>query len=265
VLSIGKMVVGAEQYYLGMVAQGQEEYYTGRGESPGYWFGGGASLLDLQGEVAPDDLRQVLNGMAPQSGAPLGVIRSDPKGRVAGFDLTFSAPKSVSLLYGLGDDYMSRAVRSAHDQAVAEGLTYLERHALFARRGTDGTRRIATSGLVGAAFVHRTSRSGDPQLHTHVLAANVVLGSDGRWSAPDARLLYFHARTAGFVYQAALRAGLAETLGVQFGPVERGSAEVSGIDRLKSRSHNRSDSLSGKPVHSLQPARLAVKGLPPGV
>jgi conjugative relaxase-like TrwC/TraI family protein len=85
---------------------------------------------------------------------------------------------------------------------VADGIDYLEHHATSARRGHDGTTRIATSGLLGAAFVHRTSRAGDPQLHTHVLAANVVLGANGRWSAPDTRLLYIHARTAGFVYQA---------------------------------------------------------------
>jgi conjugative relaxase-like TrwC/TraI family protein len=113
---------------------------------------------------------------------------------------------------------------------VTEGVAYLERHALFARRGTDGMRRIRTTGLVAAAFVHRTSRNGDPQLHTHVLAANAVLGEDGRWSASDARGLYAHARTAGFVYQASLRAGLVESLGVAFGPVHRGAAEIEGID-----------------------------------
>ena len=149
---------------------------------------------------------------------------------MSGFDLTFSAPKSVSLLWGLSDSETSAAVRAAHDRAVAEGLAYLERHATFARRGTNGESRIETSGLVAAAFVHRTSRNGDPQLHTHVLAANVVLGADGRWSAPDARLLYFHARTAGFVYQASLRAGLVEALGVRFGPVVRGAAELVGAD-----------------------------------
>jgi conjugative relaxase-like TrwC/TraI family protein len=84
--------------------------------------------------------------------------------------------------------------------------------------------------LVGAAFVHRTSRNGDPQLHTHVLAANAVLGEDGRWLAPDASGLYAHARTAGFVYQASLRAGLVESLGVTFGSVHRGAAEIEGVD-----------------------------------
>jgi Ti-type conjugative transfer relaxase TraA len=89
---------------------------------------------------------------------------------------------------------------------------------------------MSAHGLLAAAFDHRTSRAGDPQLHTHVLVANLVLGFDGRWSAPDARLLYFHARTAGFVYQASLRAGLVESLGVRFGPVTRGTAEIADLD-----------------------------------
>jgi conjugative relaxase-like TrwC/TraI family protein len=228
-LSIGKMVAGAEDYYLGVVAQGKEEYYTGAGEAPGNWMGSGTTALGLRGEVAPDDLRAVLAGLSPKDGSPLSG-RHAGASRVSGFDLTFSAPKSVSVLWGLSHSETSAAVRAAHDGAVAEGLEYLERHATVARRGVGGERRIETSGLVAAAFVHRTSRNGDPQLHTHVLAANVVLGSDGRWSSPDARLLYFHARTAGFVYQASLRAHLVEALGVRFGPVTRGAAELVGSD-----------------------------------
>jgi conjugative relaxase-like TrwC/TraI family protein len=229
VLSIGKMVSGAEDYYLGIVAQGKEEYYTGSGESPGEWMGSGTPALGLNGEVEPDDLRTLLSGVSPLDGTPLGTRRITP-GRVAGFDLTFSPPKSVSLLYGLGSPEHAAAAKAAHDRAVAQALTYLERHATSARRGAGGATQISTRGLLAAAFVHRTSRAGDPQLHTHVLAANAVLGSDGRWSAPDARLLYFHARTAGFVYQAALRAGLVESLGVRFGPVVRGSAELTDLE-----------------------------------
>ncbi len=229
-LSIGKMVTGAEAYYLSMVADGREEYYTGDGEAPGTWIGSGTVELCLRGGVAAVDLRSVLDGIHPHDGTDLGSRRSDPRGRVAGFDLTFSAPKSVSLLYGLGSFETAAAVESAHDRAVADGLSYLECHALFARRGHGGAERIATSGLVAAAFVHRTSRAGDPQLHTHVLAANTVLGADGRWSAPEARLLYYHARTAGFLYQASLRAGLVEALGLRFGPLRSGSAEVADTD-----------------------------------
>lgn len=228
-LSIGKLVAGAEDYYLSMVARGQEEYYTGSGESPGSWVGSGTAALGLAGQVTPEDLHALLAGFSPRSGTELGLPKRSGT-RVAGFDLTFSAPKSVSLLYALGSPEQSAAARVAHEHAVTEGLAYLERHALFARRGDGGQRRIETSGVVAAAFVHRTSRNGDPQVHTHVLAVNAVEGADGRWSAPDARGLYFHARTAGFVYQASLRAALVESLGLSFGPVRNGAAELAGID-----------------------------------
>jgi conjugative relaxase-like TrwC/TraI family protein len=224
------MVARSEDYYLRTVAAGHEEYYTGAGESPGYWLGEGSALLGLSGEVAASDLRAVLAGVSPHGDiltAP-GVAAAR---RVAGFDLTFSAPKSVSLLYGLSDKGTAGTVRAVHADAVTQALRYLERHALHVRRDHGGLRRLGAQGVVAAAFVHRTSRAGDPQLHTHVLVANATLGDDGVWSAPDARLLYVHARTAGALYQSALRAGLGQALGVRFGPVTRGLAELEGIPR----------------------------------
>jgi conjugative relaxase-like TrwC/TraI family protein len=142
----------------------------------------------------------VLVGYSPQ-GERLAARQVDPARRVAALDLTFSAPKSVSLLYALGDEDVAKKVRDLHHHAVADALDYLERRALRERRGAGGAERIRTEGMVAASFLHRTSRAGDPQLHSHVLVANVALGEDGKWSAPYARLLYHHARTAGFLYQ----------------------------------------------------------------
>jgi conjugative relaxase-like TrwC/TraI family protein len=155
----------------------------------------------------------------------------DPAKRISGFDLTFSAPKSVSLLYGLSEREESARVRAAHAEAVSQAIGYLERRALEVRRGAGGLEHLDARGMVAAAFLHRTSRAGDPQLHTHVLVANVAEGHDGIWSAPDARLLYAHARTAGYLYQATLRARLGQTLGVRFGPVERGVGEIDGMPK----------------------------------
>jgi conjugative relaxase-like TrwC/TraI family protein len=227
-LSIGKMVTGAEEYYLSVVAAGREDYYTGTGEAPGVWLGQGSASLGLRGQVGAGQLRVLLAGFSPTDGSRL---TGKPVGaaQVTGFDLTFSAPKSVSVLWGLAPAEISDAVRRGHDRAVVDALGYLEGYATRARRGAGGLRRIGATGLVAAAFRHRTSRAGDPQLHTHVLVANAVGGDDGRWSAPDARLLYFHARTAGFVYQAALRAELVRSVGVSFGPVVQSSAEVLGM------------------------------------
>jgi conjugative relaxase-like TrwC/TraI family protein len=255
------MVSGAEEYYLGVVASGREDYYTSGGEAPGVWLGQGSASLGLWGQVGPGPLRVLLAGFSPTDGRRL---TSRPVGaaRVTGFDLTFSAPKSVSVLWGLSDSQVSGAVRRAHDGAVVEALGYLERYATMARRGANGLRRIEAGGLVAAGFRHRTSRAGDPQLHTHVLVANAVCGDDGRWSAPDARLLYFHARTGGFVYQAVLRARLVEALGVSFGPVVNGSAEVLGVgdDVIKTFATRRADieaALERRGTHSARAAQLA--------
>lgn len=260
-LSIGKMVAGSQEYYIRTVATGREEYYTGSGESPGYWVGEGARRLGLDGEVAADDLRFVLAGVSPE-GEILTAGRVDAAKRVTGFDLTWSAPKSVSLLYGLSDPVISGTVRAVHEDAVTQALGYLERNAFVVRRGAGGERQIGSHGMVAAAFVHRTSRAGDPQLHTHVLVANVAQGHDGTWSAPDGRLLYHHARTAGFLYQAALRAGLGEDLGVRFGPVRRGMAELEGVDSslLRAFSTRRREIehlLSATGSHSARSAEVA--------
>ena len=229
-LSIGKMVARSEDYYLRTVAAGREEYYTGAGESPGYWLGQGAERLGLSGQVAAGDLKAILAGISPE-GQTLGGGGVASAKRVAGFDLTFSAPKSVSLLYGLSERANSARVRAAHAEAVGHAIDYLEHRALRLRRGHGGLEHEDAKGMVAAAFVHRTSRAGDPQLHTHVLVANVAEGADGVWSAPDARLLYAHARTAGYLYQATLRARLSQDLGVRFGPVERGMAELEGMPK----------------------------------
>ena len=98
---------------------------------------------------------------------------------------------------------------------------------------------MAASGLVAAAFRHRTSRAGDPQLHTHVLVANLGRGPDGRWSALDGRRLYAHARAASFIYQAVLRAELTRTLGLEWLPVRNGIAELVGVPKPVLRAFSR--------------------------
>ncbi len=106
----------------------------------------------------------------------------------------------------------------------------MERQACLTRRGTGGRERLVGEGFVAAAFRHRTSRAGDPQLHTHVVVANLTR-ADGRFTTLDARALYHHAKTGGYLYQAALRAQVSERLGVEWEPVTKGAAEIAGIPR----------------------------------
>lgn len=228
-LNIGKLARGQQDYYLNSVARGVEDYYLGAGEAPGYWLGGGAADLGLEGHVRERELTPVLEGRDPASGE--AVSHRKHKARMPGFDLTFRAPKSVSLVHALGPKEASNEIINAHDSAVLLALDYLERHTAVGRRGTDGVIPIDSSGFVAAAFRHRTSRAGDPLLHTHVLVANLIHGDDGKWSALDGRLLYSHAKTAGYLYQAQLRKEISRRLGVEWTQVRNGTAEIEGIPR----------------------------------
>ena len=150
---------------------------------------------------------------------------------VMAFDLTFKADKSISLLHAFASPEIAAAVEAAHDAAVASSIRYLEEAAVHTRRGHNGTETIRGTGLVAASFRHYRNRNDEPHLHDHVLVPNMVQGADGRWSTLDARHLYTHAKTAGYIYQAVLRDQLTRTLGVEFGPVTNGVAAIEGISR----------------------------------
>lgn len=224
-LSIGTLSLGQEAYYLEEVLDGAEDYYLHAGEAPGRWLGSAATRIGLGGEVTAADLRSVLAGDDPSTGEAL----RSTKASLPGLDLTLSAPKSVSLVWGLGDDAPAATVVACHERAVDAALAYLERNACQVRRGHAGAEKVPADGFIAAGFRHRTSRLGDPSLHTHVLVANVAQGDDERWTALDTRPLYWHARPAGFVYQAVLRYELARSLGLLFEEVEQGHADVAGI------------------------------------
>jgi Ti-type conjugative transfer relaxase TraA len=224
-LSLGKIAAGpqAARYYTDQVALGREDYYAGEGEAPGSWTGSAAQAAGLQGQVDVGQLEHLLAGG--------GLRRPVREGAVAGFDLTFRAPKSISVLWGVADAATARRLGEAHDAAVQAALGYVEREACRARRGAGGVVQVQGTGFVAAAFRHRASRAGDPLLHTHVVAGNLTLGPDGRWTALDARHLYRHAKTAGFLYQAELRREVTERLGLSWGPVEHGTADIEGVPR----------------------------------
>jgi conjugative relaxase-like TrwC/TraI family protein len=228
VVSIGKIAVGQHAYYEQQVAQGADDYYSGRGEMPGDWRGAGAQALGLSGRVSDGQFNALVAGMDPRDPAVrLRWSACDPE--VAALDLTFSAPKSVSVLAAVGSNDLTRMLVDAHNDAVTAALAYLDDAAVFVRRGHDGTTVEAGDGLIAAAYLHRMSRSLDPQLHTHVVAANLTRGPDGRFTALHGAPLYRSAKTAGYVYQAHLRATISERLGLEWGEVRKGAAELAGV------------------------------------
>jgi conjugative relaxase-like TrwC/TraI family protein len=213
------------EYVLRQVAGGLEDYYLGSGEAPGVWSGGLAARLGLAGVVEGDVLRALIDRRHPVSGETL-TAGSGPKPTVRAIDATFSAPKSVSLLWAFGGPEVASVISIAHVEAVEAALAFVEERAAVTRCQRRGVRlRAATSGWAVATFVHRTSRAGDPQLHTHAVIANLVCRDDGRWVSLDATALYRWAKAAGCVYQEELRQRLSERLGVGWGPDRNGCRE----------------------------------------
>src|SRR5439155_26322314 len=137
---------------------------------------------------------------------------------VAGYDLVFSPPKSVSLLHALGSEDVRHAVNQAHLAAWQAALSYLEQRACVTRKGKNGVMRERGSGFVAAAYQHRTSRAQDPHLHTHALVANMAKSpTDGECRALDGEPILKHYRlAAGYLYQAQLRFELTSLLGVEW-------------------------------------------------
>jgi conjugative relaxase-like TrwC/TraI family protein len=251
VLSVAKLALGHEAYYERQVALGLDDYYAGRGESPGLWAGSGAEGLDLAGVVADGALGTLLRGMSPADGAQLrtpakertitvrtldeasGEWRDEPKSLapVAGYDLVFSCPKSVSLLHALTEDeHVRRAISDAHEASWRVALSYLESEACVVRRGRGGAIRERGEGFVAAAYRHRTSRAQDPHLHTHVIVANLARSSDGKWRALDGEaILKTYRLAAGYLYEANLRHELSHSLGVRWTEPLKGMAEIEGV------------------------------------
>jgi conjugative relaxase-like TrwC/TraI family protein len=247
---VAKLSPGQDAYYERSVADGIEDYYAGRGESPGVWVGRGAAELELDGVVSEGELGRLIGGKHPLTSA---VLRQHPPRKqitveridaatgerrleektlapVAGYDLVFSPPKTVSVLHALGSDEVRHAVNQAHLAAWQAALAYLEERACVTRKGKNGRLRERGSGFVAAAYQHRTSRAQDPHLHTHVIVANMARSPDGEWRALDGEpILKQYRLAAGYLYQAQLRFELTSSLGVEWREPVNGMAEIAGV------------------------------------
>jgi len=185
-LSIGKLGGGQERYYLDKVAEGAEDYYSGEGEAEGYWLGDAADELGLDGMAEPDQLIAMLTGVNPATGEPLGLRHVAGRGPVPGFDLTFSAPKSVSLTWALGGADAGAEVAAAHASAVKAALDYLQPSARRAGRGSDDSSVSALASQVTPslsasrrnASTSSTARSCHAAPKRSNIAATLEPGSD---------------------------------------------------------------------------------------
>jgi conjugative relaxase-like TrwC/TraI family protein len=174
---------------------------------------------------------------------------------------------SALTLWALAPEPVAAQIETAHHAAVADTIAWLERAATFTRHGRNGVRQVDTRGLLAAAFTHRASRAGDPNLHTHVAVSNKVQTLDGRWRALDGRLLFNAAVAASERYNTRLEAELRERLGLRL--VEREPAtkrpvrEIEGIDERLLAAWSRRRSAIDARRADLSAAFQAEHGRPP--
>ena len=253
-------------------------YYEQTGNPPGRWYGHGLAGLGadslgvepiarlVPGEQVSEEAMAAVfsHGGDPLTGQPLGrpypscattadAVPGSPDtlGRhaVVGYDLTFTAPKSVSVLWALGDDATRVKVHGAHRAAVASALEFVEAKVVRTRVGAGGCRQVRTKGMIAAGFEHWDTRTADPNLHTHVVLANKVQGPDGLWRALDGKTVHAAVVTVSELYDVLVADELARRLPVAWGMRERGERrnpafEVDGIgDDLLAHFSTRSDQI----------------------
>ncbi len=213
----------AGRYYV----EANLDYYLDRGEPPGVWRGAGAQALGLDRAIDEDDFLDLMAGVDPRTGELLGSLHTERTTR--GFDVTCSAPKSVSILFAFGDVGQRAEVLAAHDAAVGAVVDWIETHAQVRYRVAGQVCTFDGDGIIAALFRQHSSRAIDPQLHTHVVIPNRVLAPDGRWLALDARTIKRDQQTLSRLYHAGLRAELSARLGVRWVEPANGIAEIAEI------------------------------------
>jgi conjugative relaxase-like TrwC/TraI family protein len=218
---------------LARASGGLGEYYTEHETRTPTWLLAGdthtvtglVGLADVQGAGREAD-SEVVAGWLDDGVAPNGAEgRAFGQRGVHGFDLTFCAPKSVSLVRALrgDDDVLAKAIADAHTAAIAEAMEYLTAHAGYTRIHNSRTGEkdlVRLPGLAAITYQHETSRCGDPHLHTHVIVPNRQARADGVMVSIDGTSLYHEARAAGVIYQATLRRELHQSLGLEWAPVD---------------------------------------------
>ncbi|AJY38074.1 relaxase domain-containing protein (plasmid) [Burkholderia humptydooensis] len=212
----------------------KDNYYTqDENAEHSAWFGKGAATLGLSGKVTPAQFMNLLEGRVGEQ--QLGKWVTDEKTcerrqeHQPGIDLTFSAPKSVSLLAEVAGD---KDVRAAHERAAEVALTYIEEQVIRTRATKNGVTSLEYTGnMIVAMFRHNTSRDLDPQTHTHAVLINATQREDGQWRSIDNREIYQIQKLAGAIYNAELAGGL-QQIGYRLtNPDKNGNFEIQGVSR----------------------------------
>ncbi|CAH2605967.1 Relaxase domain-containing protein (plasmid) [Rhodovastum atsumiense] len=215
----------------------KDNYYTAEAEGPSAWWGAGATAAGFSGGVDAARFEAALRGELPD-GTRLGTERNGEWQHKPGWDLTWSAPKSVSLLALVGGD--TRLI-TAHDNAVRVAMAHIEGTQVHTRvRHGGDVALVQTDNLAAALFRHDVNRNQEPQLHTHAVVRNATRTEDGQWRSIESRPMLKAIKASGEFYRAHLAAEI-RRLGYDIVPGKDGTFEIAGIgqetlDRFSSRS-----------------------------
>lgn len=205
-----------------------DDYYVD-GLSPSEWVGSGATALGLSGDVDRETFKSLLEGELPD-GQRVGTVRDGEWKHQPGTDVTFSAPKSVSVLAEVAGD---QRLLNAHDKAVQAALRYIEQEYIVTRNRnrTENTVEYEKTGsMVAATFKHTTSRALDPQLHTHSVIMNLTQRADGQWRSTENKPLFIDQKHLGLVYRQYL-AEEVQSLGYRLDHGKDGTWEIAALDK----------------------------------
>jgi len=217
-------------------------YYSAKGTPPGRWMGSGLDALGStiveDSEVSEEQLQLLIGlGRNPVTGEPLGRaypvyengsdVATARRRAVAGYDFTFSIPKSASVLWGIADATTQALIVQAHRAAIAESLAFVEREVAATRTGVavgDGAvAQVDVSGLIATAFDHFDSRAGDPHLHTHVVISNKAMTVlDGKWRSLDGRPLHAAVVAISELHETLFADALTRSIGARWEQRSRG-------------------------------------------
>ena len=251
VCSVGRLYAKVKDY------AGDNYYTQNQGLANSQWYGQGAVILGLNGQVSTEEYNNAYQGLDSQ-GNPLRQRQSGKKYN-PGRDITLSAPKSVSLLGLVKED---EAVIKAHEQAVKTTLSYIEQNCIFTRTGKGGVNHLQTDNALFAVFKHDDNRNQDPQIHSHCVIFNQTRGADGKWRSMDNRELYQQKMTIGMVYHHELGRRL-QTLGYELDWRSDGTFDVRGYspEQLKEFSTRKQeiDQAVGQGANAVAKAKACTK------
>lgn len=201
-LSISK--INNAKYYLSI---GSDDYYLDANDQHSFWCGLGSMHLGLTySQVEREPYEQLMKGFDPY-GIPL-VQNAGSENRRIGWDLTFSAPKSVSLVWAAGSEEIKEQILSAHKSAVIKAIDVLEQKTAITRRGKRSKQYEKVEGLTVASFSHFSSRELEPQIHNHCVVFNAAPRKDGTWGSLESRKFYLYKKAVGACYRAELSSQL---------------------------------------------------------